>query len=43
VQRHDLHGIRGHGVDGGSAFEQQAGGFGLAEKTSEVQGGEAVF
>ena len=43
VQRHDVHWIRGDGVDGGSAFNQQTGGFGLAKKTGEVQGRKAVF
>ncbi len=43
MQRHDLRWIRGHGVDRRSAFDQQTGGFGLAEKAREVKGREAVF
>ena len=43
VQRHDLGRVRGHGVSGGSAFEQQACGCGLAKKAGEVEGAESVF
>jgi hypothetical protein len=43
VQRHDLRRIRGHGVDRGSVFDEEAGGFRLSEETREVQGREAVF
>jgi hypothetical protein len=43
MERHDLHGVRGHGIRSGSILEQHSGGFGLAEKTGEVQGGESVF
>src|ERR1700678_664084 len=43
MQGHDLHGIRGNGVGSCATFEQETGGFGLSEKTGEVQGGKAVL